>query len=350
MSAERAQETSTFAGRIKGLLAQIGLESQERKSQSEELKEVMVDVEEDGRIQKIAKQEIETLESLLACDDLRQSIKTKLKEHYVQTENVSQERYAQQQKTVQNSMVRNDVFILHTLTSNEQLRHNENSPISARATLEDDLDIALSIEPSLSTSSVSPGKRKELFQENYGGLGVIIGGGEIRAASRGDAGSVITDKGERISSNSFLSGQSAVDQIDGVLNDKEGAYNEVIVDNPKVFGLFKSVKVEKDGSFVDAWPNDFRKHMELARKKGLPPFILTPDRRMFEFVSISDSGKIETGKEIRPEDVAKGNAGLSKEDKKKIGEEVIAKSLFKKATHLESAKAKIASLVDEAHE
>lgn len=342
LSARRAEQATTFAGRIKELFAQV-VEPAEHKERRHALDEATAGKAVYGEQQKKLKEEIATLSALLESDDLRQGIKSKLKEHYATAEQVSTEQFERQQKTVENSLLRNDVFILHTLTTYEPLRHNANSPIKETATLEDDLDIALSLEPSLSTSSVGRGHTKELFQERFGNIGVVIGGGDIKFAHQGDAGTVVGSDGKRRAGS--RPAPASVAHVDEVLSNKTGGYNEVVVENPKIFGIFKSVQIGKDGSFMTiSHVKDFKDQMELARKKGLPQFVLTPDRRMFEYVSIAESGKVEIGKEIRPEDVAKGNAGLSKEDRKKIGEGVISKSLFKRTSHEEEARKQLASL------
>ena len=84
--------------------------------------------------------------------------------------------------------------------------------------------------------------------------------------------------------------------------------------------------------------NEFLRLMDLAVKKGMPPLIMTPDRRLFEFVSIGDDGVITTGAEITPEQVATGKAGLSNEKRKEIGEEVISKNLFRYIAHQKKQK------------
>lgn len=344
LSQFRAEQANSFTGRIKQVLNKIGLEFGSDKESQKNIQEIETSIRFTGKEKEALKDEIDSLENLLESDASLENIKNQLSQHYAKAEQIAQERFEQQQKSVENSIIRNNVFILHTLTTHETLRHNVNSPVSGEASLEDDLDIMLSLEPSLSTSSVGPGKRKDLFQENFGNLGIIIGCGEIHSADRCDVGTVPAGIGERTREGSSLG------EIDEVLNDKEGGYNEIVVDNPKIFGMFKSVNVAEDGSIIISKSDStdaFKNHIDLARKKGIPQFVLTPDRRMFEYISVEGSGKIKIGKEISPEDVAKGNAGLSREDRKKLGEDVISRYLFRDVAHQQEAKNIVAGLASE---
>lgn len=344
LSQFRAEQANSFTGRIKQVLNKIGLEFESDKELQKSIQETETVIKSTSEEKEALKDEIDSLENLLESDSSLENIKNQLSEHYAKTEQISKERFEQQQKSVENSIIRNDVFILHTLTTHKTLRHNVNSPVSNKASLEDDLDIMFSLEPSLSTSSVGQGKRKELFQENFGNLGIVIGGGEIHSANLCDVGTVPSGIGERGRDKTSLG------EIDKVLNDKEGGYNEIVIDNPKIFGMFKSVDVEKDGSVVVSKSdsiNAFKNHVDLAHKKGIPQFVLTPDRKMFEYISVDESGKIQIGKEISPEDVAKGNAGLSREDRKKLGEDVISRYLFRDVANQREAKNIVAGLAGE---
>lgn len=341
LSEMRAEQANSFAGRIKKM---IGLEFEADKNLKGEIEQT----EEKAKAAKDEKEslasEIRNLEELLKADATRENINKKLADHYAGAEEISQEQFEQEGKKVENSLIRDNVFILHTLTNYTKLRHNENSPVSKAAQLEDDIDILVSLEPSLSTSSVSPGHVKNLFQESFGNVGVIIGGGEIQSATNMDAGTVPSGIGRRERTKTSL------EDVDKVLNNVEGGYNEIVVDNPKIFGIFKSVDVTEDGSFMIAdsdFLECFNDQINMAHEKGIPQFVLTPDRRMFEFAGIDGRGKISVGREIFPADVAQGSAGLSIEDRKKIGSEVISKCFFKNVSHQEEAKKRIAGLSGE---
>jgi hypothetical protein len=295
--------------------------------------------------EKDAVAERENIGQLIDNSDGVSFLKKKLEDHYAKADKIAQKKFEAMQKTVEQTMIRNNAFIVHTFLLDEKLRHNANSNISKRATLEDDIDILLSLEPSISTSSVMPGSRHGLWNE---GMGVIIGGGEIR-------GGVQTDNQTQTGGIKERNGTiSTSEEIDKIVSDKAArGYNELVVNNPEVFGFFQNVSsIDKDGRMSGFDPRhsskeNFMQHMNLAREKGMPLMVMTPDRKLFEFVDIADNGIVSVGLEITPKQVATGKAGLSSEKRKGIGEKIISKNLFKYINHQKEAKGIITGLSDE---
>ncbi len=280
------------------------------------------------------------------------ALKEKIKDLYAKSEGKAKEHFESIQKSVEQVLLRNNAFIVHTFLLDERLRHNDNSNILGRATLEDDIDILLSLEPSISTSSVVPGSKQGLWGER---IGVVLGGGDVNGVAQSDDGTVTAGIKGRNGTT------SSVEEIDQKISDKsERGYNELVVNNPEVFGFFVNVKVGEDGQLFDfkVDPADktgraqkskdqFMRYINLAISKGLPPMIMTPDRRLFEFTWISDNGAISVGKEITPEDVAKGNAGMRAEKRKELGKKVISKNLFKYIDDQKQAKEMLGGLSGE---
>jgi hypothetical protein len=63
---------------------------------------------------------------------------------------------------------------------------------------------------------------------------------------------------------------------------------------------------------------------------------MTVDRRIFEYVG-AELGEIKIGKELTPEDVISGKSGLSTEERKNIGKNLLNKKIFKEGeTHKEA--------------
>jgi uncharacterized membrane protein len=275
------------------------------------------------------------------------SLKAKLEDHYSKADTIAKKKFESMQKSVEQTMIRNNAFIVHTFLLDERLRHNENSNIAQRATLEDDINILLSLEPSISTSSVVPGSRQGLWG---GRIGVVLGGGDIRGIAQTDNGTVaggIKMRNGEVSSSK---------EIDEKVSDKgERGYNELVVNNPEVFGFFQNVQIDKSGNMIGFEKTSseqdnknhreyFLKYIDLAIQKGMPPLIMTPDRRLFEFSSISNEGIVSVGAEITPEKVAKGKAGLPNEKRMEIGEQIIAKNLFRRIDDQREAKEIVAEL------
>lgn len=291
--------------------------------------------------------EKENVRELIASSKGMELIKAKLQEHYLKADAAAKSKFESMRKTVEQTLIRNNAFIVHTFLLNEELRHNENSNISSRAELKDDIDILLSLEPSISTSSVVPGSRQGLWG---GRLGVVLGGGDIRGVMQSDEGTVTG--GIKFRNGKMSSSQ----EIDEKVSDKgDRGYNELVVNNPKVFGFFQNVSVDKSGKMMAFSPDrsdkrnkekkdDFMKYMSLAKEKGMPPLIMTPDRKLFEFLSVGEDGTVMVGSEITPEQVAKGKAGLPDEKRQEIGEEVVSKNLFKHVEDQKEAKGIVAGL------
>ena len=306
---------------------------------SEELNEQDVDKEK------------ENMNQLIENSEKLKSIKEKIKEHYSKADAAAKEKFESIQKSVEQVLLRNNAFIVHAIQIDERNRHNANSNISQRANIEDDIDILLSLEPSISTSSVIPGTKQGLWENR---MGVVLGGGEIMGGAQTDnqtqVGGIKYRNGTELNSN----------EIDALVSDRgDRSYNELVVNNPKVFAFYQTVTFSESGKMLGfvrssksssdnaEYKADFIKQMDLAARKGMPLTIMTPDRRLFEFFSINDEGEVSVGLEITPGQVALGNAGLSGEKRVSIGSEVIAKNLFKKLNHQEEAKGIIAELAGE---
>ena len=290
-------------------------------------------------------EERENIKQLVDNDDKLKILRQKLTEHYSKADGLAKEKFEKIQKSVEQALARNNAFLVHTFTTHKDLRHNANSNITGRATLEDDIDLLLSLEPSISTSSITPGLKTSLFQEEFGNIGVIVGGGDIDGATHTDAGSISTGiKRRRIIGENDVSVEK-IDEVIGQRKDGDG-YNEIVVNNPKVFGIFKSVQEDESGKMMGN-PKNFEQYVRTATQKGIPPYVMTPDRRLFEFISIDDDGTVIVGAEITPEQVATGRAGLPSEKRKEIGDEILQKNLFKNVNAQREAKEIIASLSEQ---
>lgn len=298
-----------------------------------------------------AQDERENISQLINSSENLALLKSKLEELYARSDERAKENFESVRKSVEQVLLRNNAFIVHTFTGT----HNENnSNVSNKTSLEDDVDILLSLEPSISTSSVVPGSKQGLWADNIGG--VVIGGGDIQGAASGDDSTLtrgIKKRTGRISSSQ---------EIDEEVSNKNEriSHNELVVNNPEIFGFFINVDVDTSGKMIgfkaeqgggkyDAHQNKKSKeaimgHINLAINKGLPPLIMTPDRRLFEFVDISDNGTVTVGKEITPEQVARGNAGLSNEKRRELGEKIIDKNLFQSEKALKEAKGIVSGL------
>jgi hypothetical protein len=357
--AQRKKLEAIHAGIRGALVASESMDSQQESAQYEKIADVQSGEANElanrlesplGTSEQDAQEERENISHLITNSKGIAELKAKLQEHYAKADELAKEKFESIQKTVEQTLLRNNAFIVHTFLVDEKLRHNENSNISGRATIEDDIDTLLSLEPSISTSSVVPGSRQGLWGER---VGVVLGGGDVRGAVQKDNGTVTG--GIKYRTGNISSSQ----EIDAVVSDKkERGYNELVVNNPKVFGFFQNVSIDESGKMKGFSYNkkydsiedkrrkkeDFMNFINLAIQKGMPPLVMTPDRRLFEFMSIDDDGVLSVGSEITPEQVATGKAGLPDEKRRELGEEILSKNLFKNIEDQKEAKGLVAEL------
>ena len=281
------------------------------------------------------REEVDELKELLGNDTALEKMREKISAVQVTTEQSAKDWFERQLKTVEQTMARNNAFVVHAFNEPGSLQHhNANSIVGRNATLEDDMDMALALEPSLSCSSIISGKRQGLWSNS---MGLIIGGGDIPFAGAGDIGTVPTGIDKR------TSGKSASIDVDKIVRAERTSYNELVVDNPKVFGMYQQVYIAEDGSFQISADRvkTFSDRMQLGWKKGIPRFVMTPDRRMFEYSYTEKNGMVVVGKEIHPEDVVKGRAGLGVDDREELGRDVIQRNLFRDIAHHRQSKKRV---------
>jgi len=285
-------------------------------------------------------------------------------------------------RKVEDVMVRNNAFIIHMLNDMEEMggHHNENSAVSKKATYEDDVDILLSLEPSISASSVISGDKTKVWP---GAGGFLLGGGEIGEAEVCDHGS----HGEGIKRRGGK--ESSIEKIDEVVgrHDKgsqkireengEHGMNEIVVNNPEVFGFFQRAEKDADGKFwafglgmkedyqkansdrergmsgrssinIEVFENNltaYNKRFMTARERGIPLYVMTGNREFYRCLGVDDDGSIIiAGEKLTPEEVAKGRSGLISSKRKEIGQRILEKNIFRKSELQEEARKIVESL------
>jgi hypothetical protein len=84
--------------------------------------------------------------------------------------------------------------------------------------------------------------------------------------------------------------------------------------------------------------DSYRKRFSVASERGIPLYIMTENREVYECLNVNNDGTIEVGKKLTPEEVATGKAGLPPEKRKEIGEKLLEKRIFKKQETQEEAR------------
>ena len=278
--------------------------------------------------------------------------------------------------SVERAMSRNSIFFVHTINEDARLRHNANSNVASTTTPEDDLDILLAFEPSVSASSVMRGSDEHGRVSGLwsGSGGVIISGGSIVEAHESDAGSVsigIKNRRSSVSSSLSIKGiDAAIQSARRVTPDQIGGYNEFVINNPEISGYFKPGEQDEDGNYwmysvltrrklerlhhlYNYSPNSheyiqehalfhsnldrYRASFNSVRARGIPFYCMTPDRRLIEVRSIRDNGILEIGEELTPEKSAVARAGLPMQHRKRLGLQLLDKDVFKNPIDREEA-------------
>ncbi|MDP1884422.1 MAG: hypothetical protein Q8L10_03550 [Candidatus Moranbacteria bacterium] len=334
-----------------------------------------------------AQDERENISQLVDNSSKIKSLKEKLEEHYAKADAIARERFDTLNRSLEHVMKRNNAFIVHKISDDDVFRHNVYSNVSEKATIEDDLDALLALEPSISASSVTPGKKASLWP---GSCGLLLGGGQIGEASHGDANTYALGIKNRKSLGGIDATIEDINKIVGRQTEEHakeykstGSFgkNEVVVNNPEVFGFFKNVARDDSGRFwADSlstkiqlerlerakkvsnndqeWQRDIRigeeTHMEIVNKyrtgfdvattRGMPLYVMTEEREIYEYIGVNNDGTVEIGKQLTPEEVATGRAGLPPEKRKQIGERLLEKRIFRKQETQEEAREIIDSL------
>lgn len=305
-----------------------------------------------------AQDERGNISELIVSGDNVKSLKVKLEEHYARADAVAKKQFDTLNRSLEHVIQRNNAFIVHKIDDGEG-RHNILSNVSSESTYEDDIDIVLSLEPSISASSATPGEKTKLWS---GASGFLLGGGQVGAAESHDAGTT-TDGIKRRGR-----GNSSIEKIDEVVKGtSEVTHNEIVVNNPEVFGFFQNAEADENGRFwaygldikeqsekvgkefgyrelLKGNVNNYRQRFSVAHERGIPLFIMTKDRNVYECLGVNDDGTVEVGKQITPEEVATGRAGLSAEKRKQLGESLLEKKVFKSQKTQEEARKIIGNL------
>ena len=141
--------------------------------------------------------------------------------------------------------------------------------------------------------------------------------------------------------------------------------NEAVVNNPEVFGFFQQAEKDADGRYwaynlgtkkdraeaakmrryrpaaFDTNLANYRRRFAVAQERGVPLYIMTPDREVYECLGVNDDGTVETGRQLTPQEVAAGRAGWSSDKRKEVGEKLLQKGIFRGEKTQEEAKHEI---------
>jgi hypothetical protein len=82
--------------------------------------------------------------------------------------------------------------------------------------------------------------------------------------------------------------------------------------------------------------DDYKKRFAVASERGIPLYIMNAAREVYEYVGLNPDGTVEIGKQLTPEEVARGRAGLSVEKRRGIGEKLLTRQIFRGKSQAEA--------------
>lgn len=274
-------------------------------------------------------------------------------------------------RTVEEVSKQTGALFVHTLIDEESAYSQKEitDPRNANG-----LDILLAFQPSVSASTILPGRI-----DKYGGTsglwgqehqnGVVLGSGQVGQAGRNDFMTRSFGLKERGSISPVLRVQTN-EELHQVAwktgEDDISTYNELVVNEPRAIGYFKrgvrdskgtiwlqdshsidepiytqlrEIKTSSinprrffDGAFKEKYASSlqtfrervkaYREKLNTARDRGLTGYVMTPDKRLFEVKNVNDNGSIEVGQELTVE-IATQKIGVSSEKRREIGEELL---------------------------
>ncbi|NTV44852.1 MAG: hypothetical protein HGA67_04175 [Candidatus Yonathbacteria bacterium] len=197
-------------------------------------------------------EEIQGREKMLEQFDVLLDLESKY-EGYLDTlerEKIQEAREAleeERQRGLDSLIKKHNVYFVHRFVTGEYKPSQNNRSIDTRGlTVEDQLDIALSIKAPLSTSTLHPGTEEGLFSDVLGkgeGFGVLLSGGRAQGGGASDIGSVALNREERLISKETKTLKSVEDGIvksffGGDPQYQEStSYNEIVVQQPEIAGV-----------------------------------------------------------------------------------------------------------------
>lgn len=274
-------------------------------------------------------------------------------------------------------------LFVHTLLDEEGgNRHGGFTNVSKETTEEDDLDILLSLQPSISASSIIPGRKGKLWgvgQDAEGG--VVIGDGYIGQADSHDLATKPTGLKQR--GSVIQEGLGTKENLLAVVRregeDEADHYNEIAINEPHAVAYFQRGFLDESGT---VWIHDsdtesmrsnvrilnplrnyrkyfdknyreqhlfnrgllvkrinaYREKFKIAEERGLPGYVMTQDQRLYKIHKVNDNGTLQIGEELTPV-TASHLGGLSDEQRKRIGDRLLGsgKQLFRGENELREA-------------
>lgn len=241
----------------------------------------------------------------------------------------------EKQRQVETIMNEHNSYFVHGIL--DRWSPGENSLIQKGTSFETKLKLALSLEPTLSTSVIQKGDGP---QEMWAQMGLLVSRGRVEAANQFDASS----RAEGVNRRTKGFSGTALDDISKNIAGQPGQYNEFIVSNPRFAGMFisegrhESNRVISDKNFFD-----------LAKQLNLPTYYIQ-NGEVFSVSLSDDETELKIGEKIDPTLLNKNSIDFKQEEKNQLLQEIFDKEMPFKITNLVPEARMITSLGHGANE
>ena len=173
---------------------------------------------------------------------------------------------------VTNVLQQRGTLLVHAFQNPVFSPSDENGVLRKEIGWRNKLDLLMALEPSISASAVD-----EQHPKTFAPVGVVLGDGQITAASARDMGTRIADRNTR--SVAVSRPDRVRDQIDSALSPERAGqgWTEFVVNEPKVAGIF--FRVESDGSLAD---------LEIGSDTNVPEVVAAAQERHLPIFALRD--------------------------------------------------------------
>lgn len=251
-------------------------------------------------------------------------------------------------RNVGNLIKKHQVFFVHDIIDADWKPSANNRAINTKnLDYEDQLDIVLGLDPTISVSTLSPDSKNRTFGKNS--WGVFLAGGRILGGEESDAGTVGMDLRSRYipeASRSAKAINRAIERPNGG-GKKEGSYNELVMERPEVAGVyFKwgsdylpqikegtdiSLKEKINGSYLS---DEWWETLENSMKTGAPIFVIDNDNNVRMVYDINIKARtIKVTPKYDPENFV-DMPGIYKQHTDKSSKRAAITRVFDKVSHI----------------
>ncbi|GEM_PF-5110760 len=228
-------------------------------------------------------------------------------------------------RDVKNVMQKHDVLFIHAISP--EYTPVENSVLRSGVGWKTKMKIALSLEPTLATSTIQEGDTKENMWHQ---IGFILKGGHIESMSSRDTRTMGQIGGSRTTGGSQYFRETSEERIELSIQRREH-YNEFSVSHPKYAGLYVAIDEERQNLTMyrpSAQQNMVREVCLFGKEIQLPVFVIKngiPYRAEWD----TKQEKVVLGNSVSKKDLFEEGRILPAQEKSDLLDEILEESPFK---------------------